>query len=73
MEIECDVKHDRMSIPFLKNRKIVESMETEDGLLIDYGKGRKIVSIEIHDAPKRIDTHPHGKFRFTLVSPEVQA
>lgn len=73
MEIEYDAKHDLMNIQFLKNRKIVESVETEDGLIIDYGKGRKIVSIEILDASKRIDAHPHGKFHFTLVSPEVPA
>lgn len=71
MEIEYDVKHDLMNIQFLKNRKIVESVETEDGLIIDYGKGRKIVSIEILDVSKRIEAHPLEKFHFTLVSPEL--
>lgn len=73
MEIEYDPKHDLMNILFLKNRKIVESVETEDGVIIDYGKGRKIVSIEILDASKRMEAHPMEKFHFTLVSPELSA
>jgi len=46
MKIEYDSKHDLMNIEFLQDEPIVDSLEV-NGVIIDYAKDGKIVSIEI--------------------------
>ena len=57
MKIEYDPKHDIMNIEFISDEPIIDSIEME-GIIIDYTKDKKIVSIEILDAGKRISKNP---------------
>jgi uncharacterized protein YuzE len=49
MRIEYDPAHDLLNIEFLSDEAIAESVEL-DGVIIDYAKDGRIVSIEILDA-----------------------
>jgi uncharacterized protein YuzE len=74
MKIEYDPKHDIMNIYFIENEKIEESVETEDGVIIDYGKGKMIVSIEILDVSKRTKKHPLETIQLTVMrEKEIEA
>ena len=53
MKIEYEPKHDIVNIEFLKGIEIDESVE-EDGIIFDYSKDKRVVSIEILDARKRV-------------------
>ena len=57
MKIEYDPKHDLLNIEFIHEESIAESIEL-DGIIIDYSKDRKIVSIEILDAGRRTTNGP---------------
>ena len=57
MKIEYDPKHDIMNIEFISDEPINDSIEFE-GIIIDYNKDKKIVSIEILDAGKRTSKDP---------------
>ena len=57
MTIEYDPKHDIMNIEFISDEPINDSIEFE-GIIIDYNKDKKIVSIEILDAGKRTSKDP---------------
>lgn len=57
MRIEYEPKHDILNIEFLENAKIADSIEL-DGIIIDYTKDKRIVSIEILDASKRTTHKP---------------
>ncbi len=57
MRIEYEPKHDILNLEFLEGAEIEESMEVE-GIIFDYSKDKKIVSIEILDAGKRIMPRP---------------
>jgi len=61
MKIEYDPKHDLLNIEFICDMDIEESIEV-DGVIIDYSKDRKIVSIEILDAEKRTIKDPLDMF-----------
>lgn len=65
MRVEYDPKHDLMNIEFLSGAKIVESIET-DGIIFDYAKDRRIVSIEILDVSRRISRSPLDKLDFAV-------
>ncbi len=52
MKIEYDPTHDLLNIEFVSDEAIAESVEL-DGVIIDYSKDGRIVSIEILDAGKR--------------------
>ena len=65
MRVEYDPKHDLMNIEFLSGIDIVDSIEL-DGLVIDYDKDRRIVSIEILDVSKRITRSPLEKVDFAV-------
>ena len=57
MRIEYAPRHDILNIEFLKDIPIVDSVEFE-GVIVDYAKDRRIVSIEILDAGKRTTKDP---------------
>lgn len=57
MKIEYDPAHDLLNIEFLSAEPIAESVEL-DGIIIDYSKDKRIVSIEILDAGKRTTKNP---------------
>jgi len=65
MKIEYSPDYDVMNIKFL-DKKIEESVELEEGIIIDYSKDREIVSIEILDASKRIGLDTFDLINFTI-------
>ncbi|MCD6093694.1 MAG: DUF2283 domain-containing protein [Candidatus Omnitrophica bacterium] len=66
MRIEYDPKHDIMNIEFLVDEEIADSVENE-GIIFDYSKDRKIVSLEILDVGKRISRKPLEMVDFAVV------
>jgi uncharacterized protein YuzE len=54
MKIEYDPKYDIMNIEFIAEGNIAESVELEDGIIVDYTDDKKVVSIEILDVKKRV-------------------
>jgi uncharacterized protein YuzE len=65
MKIEYSPDYDVMNIKFL-DKKIEESVELEEGVIIDYSKNREIISIEILDASKRIGLDTFDLINFTI-------
>lgn len=65
MKIEYSPSYDVINIKFL-DKRIEESVELEEGIIIDYSKDRDIVSIEILDASKRIDLDTFDLINFTV-------
>lgn len=53
MKVYYDPKHDVMYIEF-SDRNVVDTIEVEDGILIDYGENKEIVGIEIIDVSRRL-------------------
>ncbi|WP_456327077.1 DUF2283 domain-containing protein [Archaeoglobus sp.] len=53
MKVYYDPKHDVMYIEF-SNKNAVDTIEVEEGILIDYGENKEIVGIEIIDASRRL-------------------
>lgn len=51
MRIEYDPKHDIMNIELVSNVPIAESIELDDGIIIDYSEGSNVVSIYLHPSP----------------------
>jgi len=72
MKIEYDPKHDLLNIEFIHEESIAESIEL-DGIIIDYSKDRKIVSIEILDAGKRTTNGPLDLLDLRIVREKVAA
>ena len=68
MRITYDKKADAASITFQKGKYYI-SKET-GGVIVDYTKGGKILSIEILDVSKRM---PKGDIRHTLTAHKVVA
>ena len=66
MTIQYDPKYDILNIEFLPDEKIVDSFEI-DGVIIDYGKEGKIVSIEVIDASKRTKNDPLDLIDFKVI------
>ena len=66
MRVEYEPKHDLMNIQFLTDVDIVDSVET-DGIIFDYAKDKRIVSIEILDVSKRISHSPLDMIDFAVV------
>jgi len=60
MKVIFDPETDTLSI-ILRDEKISESDEIKDGVIIDYSKDGKIVSIEIMDASDQV-TEPQSIF-----------
>jgi len=65
MKIEYSPDYDVVNIKFL-DKKIEESVELEEGVIIDYSKDREIISIEILDASKRIGLDTFDLINFTV-------
>jgi len=70
MTIQYDPKYDVLNIEFLPDEKIVDSYEL-DGIIIDYGKEGKIVSIEVIDASKRTKNDPLDMIDFKIVKEAI--
>ena len=66
MRIEYDPAHDLLNIEFISDEDIIESSEL-DGIIIDYSKDRRIVSIEILDAGKRTIKDPLNSIDLSIV------
>ena len=60
MKVIFDPETDTLSI-ILRDENISESNEIIEGVIIDYSKDGKIVSIEIMDASEQV-TEPQGIF-----------
>lgn len=58
MKVIFDPETDTLSI-ILRDEKVSESDEVRDGVILDYGKDGKIVSIEILDASEHV-SEPQG-------------
>lgn len=58
MKVIFDPETDTLSI-ILREEKVSESDEVRDGVILDYSKDGKIVSIEIMDASEQV-TEPQG-------------
>lgn len=58
MKVIYDPETDTLSI-ILRDEKVSESDEVRDGIIIDYSKDGKIVSIEIMDASEQV-SEPQG-------------
>ncbi|MBI5559692.1 MAG: DUF2283 domain-containing protein [Deltaproteobacteria bacterium] len=58
MEVIFDPETDTMTIIF-REAKVAESDEIKEGLIVDYGKDGKVVSIEIMDASEQV-AEPQG-------------
>lgn len=67
VKVEYAPKHDIINIEFLEGVKIENSVET-DGVIFDYDKDKRIVSIEILGASKRISKKPFETIDFAIVS-----
>lgn len=65
MRITYDPDHDVMYIKFL-DEKIVESVEIEEGVIIDYSENGKIVGIEIINASARVGSNPLSEISIRL-------
>jgi uncharacterized protein YuzE len=72
MKIEYDPGHDLLNIEFIPDEAIAESSEF-DGIVIDYSRDRRIVSIEILDAGKRTVKNPLDLLDLTIVRAEAAA
>ena len=58
MKVIFDPETDTLNI-ILRDEKVSESDEVRDGVIIDYSKSGKIVSIEIMDASEQV-AEPQG-------------
>jgi uncharacterized protein YuzE len=67
MKVEYDPKHDMMNIELISNVPIAESVELDEGVILDYSKDKKIVSIEIMGVKKRVFPEALEAISFTVV------
>jgi len=67
MKVEYDPKHDIMNIELISNMAIAESVELDDGVILDYSEDKKIVSIEVMGVKKRISPPALETVSFTVV------
>jgi len=70
MKIEYDPKHDILNIEFISNTPIADSVEF-DGIIIDYSKDKKIVSVEIIAASKRTVKDPLDLINLEIVKEKI--
>ncbi|MCL0069510.1 DUF2283 domain-containing protein [Dehalococcoidia bacterium] len=67
MKVEYDPKHDIMNIELISNMSIAESIELDDGVILDYSKHKNIVSIEILGVKKRLSPEAVEAVSFSVV------
>lgn len=72
MKIEYDPANDLLNIEFIADEPIAESYEL-DGVIIDYSKDGRIVSIEILDAGKRTTKNPLDLIDLSIVKEKALA
>lgn len=72
MKIEYDPAHDLLNIEFIAEESIAESCEL-DGVIIDYSKDGRIVSIEILDAGKRTTKNPLDMIDLSIIKEKAVA
>ena len=70
MKIEYAPEHDVVSIEFLEGAEIDDSVEV-DGIVFDYTKDKKLASLEILDAKKRVGKNPLDKVDFSVMKDRV--
>ena len=70
MKIEYAPKHDIVNIEFLEDVEIDDGIEI-DGIIFDYSKDKKLVSLEILDAKKRVGKNPLDKVDFSVMKDKV--
>lgn len=70
MKVEYSPKHDIVNIEFLEKVSIDDSVEI-DGVIFDYSKDKRLVSVEILDAKKRIGKNPLDKVDFSVMKDKV--
>ncbi len=70
MKVEYSPKHDIINIEFLGNTEIEDSVEI-DGVIFDYSKDKRLVSVEILDTKKRIGKNPLDKVDFSVMKDKV--
>lgn len=58
MKVHYDPKQDVMYIEF-SDKNVVDTIEVENGILIDYGENKEIVGIEIIDVSRKLKTNLH--------------
>ena len=67
MKVEYDPKHDIMNIELVSNVPIAESIELDDGIILDYSEERKVVYIELLGVKKRLLPEALEAVSFTVV------
>ena len=67
MKVEYDPKHDIMNIELISNIPIAESVELDDGVILDYSRDKKIVSIEVMGVKKRVSPPTLETVSFTVL------
>ena len=72
MKVEYSPEHDIVNIEFLKDVEIEDSDE-KDGIIFDYSKDKKLVSVEILDVKKRIGKKPLEKINFSVIKNKIIA
>ncbi len=70
MKIIYDRETDTLSI-ILRDGKVAESDEAREGLILDYDKAGRLVSLELLDASEQIKQP--GSIEFALASGETSA
>ena len=70
MKIEYVPNHDILNVGFLEGVEIDDSIEV-DGIIFDYSKDKRVVSVEILDAKKRIGKNPLDKVDFSVMKDKV--
>lgn len=68
MKIYYDSKYDVMYIEF-SDKKVADTVEVEEGILIDYGRDREIIGIEVIDASHRLKAMPLKEITVKFESP----
>ena len=72
MRIEYTPEHDIVNIEFLEGIGIDDSVEV-DGIIFDYSKDKRLVSIEILDAKKRVGKKPLERIDFSVMKDKIIA
>jgi len=61
LKVRCDVHS--------WDKKVADTVEVEEGILIDYGRDREIVGIEVIDASHRLKAMPLKEITVKFESP----
>lgn len=67
MKVEYDPKHDIMNIELISNMPVAESLELDDGVILDYSEDKKIISIELLGIKKRLPPETLETVSFAVI------